>query len=127
MSVAGTLLALLLPPDRVAIGAGLAQAVGQAAAGVAGLLWMRRRVDHLGLHPVLRTYVRVGVAAVLAAAVAWAVQLGTTHVAPGRGGVAAGLVLGGLALLAVYVLVARRMRVAEITDLTAVLTRRLGR
>jgi putative peptidoglycan lipid II flippase len=125
VSVCGTLLALLLPPDRVAVGAGLSQAVGQLAACVVAVVWIRRRLEGLSLYLVVRTYVRLGIAALLGAGAAYLVHLGLAQVLSGRIGSLLTLVLGGGVLLLVYVVVAKRLRVTEVDELLGSITGKL--
>lgn len=125
--VAGSLASLLLPREWVAAGAGLSQAIGQTVCAVIAIIWVRRRVPHLGLYDVMRTYVRLVIAALLGAAAAWLVHLGLAQVISGRIGSLLTLGLGGVVLLAVYVLAARRMRVREMNELTTMVASRARR
>jgi putative peptidoglycan lipid II flippase len=101
------LAAHVLPPQQVVFGLTFADAIAFTVGTVAGELWLRNRFGKLGSRRVVRTYVKVAVAAVWGAAVALAVELGVSKVVPGgiHGAMGAwlSLVLGGvLGLLAAF-------------------------
>ena len=86
----------------------------------------------------LRFLVRLLIAAGLAAAVAWAARQGLAHLWPPPGGGAATardgkaqavvmLAVTGLVDVAVFLLLARLLRIAEVTSVLGVLTGRLRR
>ena len=81
---------------------------------------LTRRLGRLGFRAVLVTVVRVGIASAVGAVAAYATVLATRSVfGAARLGSFTGLVLGGLVGLAVMALVAWRMRIPEIRDITA--------
>ena len=123
-----TLLCVLLPPERVGTGVALVQSVSYVAQAASGYYWLRKRLGGLPMPGVPRTYGRLAAAAVAGLVVALIVRWGVGHVihAPVAGALA-NLVLGGVFFLAVYVGVARALRVREIDALLAPITSRLSR
>jgi putative peptidoglycan lipid II flippase len=129
-NAAGSVLAFLLLPSRWAV-AGMAAAYGLAYAVGVGVAWkrLRRRLGgDLDGSRVVRTYARLCGAAVPAALVGGGIAYAVVE-ALGAGflGGAAALVSGGLALGAVFVLAARRMRVEELTAMMGMVRAKLGR
>ncbi len=116
----------LLDPQHIVIGIGLGMALGYTVGAVQSALTLHRRLGGLDGRRVLRTYVRLGVAAVPAVvagrAVAWGVHqwLGTTKPAA-----ALALVVGGTAVAVVYVLFCRLLRVGELDEVAGPILRRL--
>jgi len=111
------LASLLLPLRWIAVGVGAGQALSNLAGMVVGLVLVRRRLNGLPLSDVTRTYVRLGVASVVAAAAAYLVQLGLGRIVEGKLYSPVSLVAGGLVFAGIYVIVARRLHVHEIDDL----------
>ena len=118
---------LLLPEQWRVVGL----AAGHATSFLAGLAIcsavLSRRIGGLDGSSVVRTAVRCAVAS----AVPGLLALGTAALvtgAVGRGPLGAGLalVLGGAVLVAGYVLLTRRMRVAEVGEVAGPVLRRLG-
>ncbi|MFE3287793.1 murein biosynthesis integral membrane protein MurJ, partial [Streptomyces sp. NPDC059233] len=100
------------------------------AVGV-GVAWRRLKTrlggDLDGAH-VARTYARLTGACVPAAAVAGAVAYGVTQaLGSGVAGSAAALTAGGIALAAVFLLAAKRMRIEELNAMVGMIRGRLGR
>jgi len=116
----------LLDPSRVVLGVALGMAAGYTVGAVLSAVLLHRRLGRLDGARVLRTYVRLACAAVPAGLVGWALSRGV-HVVLGDGllGHAVALVLGGLAVVAVYVAACRRMRVSELEDVAGPVLRRL--
>ena len=118
-------LARVLPAKWVTLGL----AASYSASYVYGFLLSRhrlvRRIGGIQGPRVLRTYVRLVIAAVVSAAAAFGVSLGV-HAALGTGwaGSAASTAGGGLVMAALYVFLARRMHVEELTDLLEQVRRR---
>jgi putative peptidoglycan lipid II flippase len=117
-------------PARWAV-VGMAGAYGLAYAVGVGVAW-RRLSRHLGGDldgpHVLRSYARLCLASVPAALVSGALGLLITRVlGPGILGSVAALVVGGLALIAVFVVAARRMHVQELNSVLGMVRARLGR
>ena len=111
------LVSLLLPLRWMAVGVGAGQAVSNLAGMLVGLVLVRRKLGSLALHDVGRTYVRLGVASLLAAAAAVVVELVVGQVVHGKVYNPIALMTGGLVFAGIYVVVARRLRVREIDDL----------
>ncbi|MHB8273675.1 MAG: murein biosynthesis integral membrane protein MurJ, partial [Dermatophilaceae bacterium] len=108
------LASLLLPLRWIAVGVGAGQALSNLAGMVVGLVLARRRLESLPLRDVTRTYVRLIVASVVAAAAAYVVQLGLGQVLEGKLFNLVALATGGLVFVGVYIVAARRLRVREI-------------
>jgi putative peptidoglycan lipid II flippase len=121
------LASLLLPLRWIAVGVGAGQALSNLAGMAVGLVLVRRKLTALPLQGIRRTYVRLGVAAVLAGAAAYIVQLGVGQVVGGTLYNLVALVSGGVAFGGVYVVVARRLQVREIDDLAGPVLERVQR
>ncbi len=79
---------------------------------------LRRRIGGLDGRRVMRTYVQLLAAAVPSAAAAYGVaRLVTASLGDGAGGSLVALVAGGFVMLAGYLLLARVMRIPELTAL----------
>nr|WP_229924326.1 murein biosynthesis integral membrane protein MurJ [Streptomyces sulfonofaciens] len=123
-------LCYLLLPARWAV-VGMAGAYGLAYAIGVGVAWRRlsKRLggDLDGAH-VLRSYARLCMASIPAALIGGALGF-LINRALGHGvlGSVAALVGGGIALVAVFVLAARRMRVQELNSVLGMVRGRLGR
>jgi putative peptidoglycan lipid II flippase len=84
---------------------------------VAGHVLLTRRIGSLRLRPVARTVARAAVAAAVGGCAAWGVlTIVDQTLGRGHSGAVVGLVGGGLVAAAVYVVVALRLRVGEISD-----------
>ena len=116
----------LLDPQHIVIGIGLGMAVGYTVGAVLSAGALHRRLGGLDGRRVLRTYLRLALAAVPAVVagrlVAWAAHswLRDTKTAS-----ALALVVGGTAVLAVYLLACRLLRVTELGELAEPLLKRL--
>jgi putative peptidoglycan lipid II flippase len=91
---------------------------------------LRRVLGGLQTPRLLRFLVRLLIAAGAATAVAWAVKYGLQQVWPREGGqVQSAVVLGvtGLVDVTVFLVLARVMRIAEVTSVMALVTGRLRR
>ena len=121
------LASLLLPLPWIAVGVGAGQALSNLAGMAVALVLARRRLEVLPLRDVTRTYVRIGVASVLAAAAAYLVLLGLGQVIHGKLYSPVALMTGALVFAAIYVVVARRLRVREIDDLVSPVLERARR
>ncbi|OAH11826.1 murein biosynthesis integral membrane protein MurJ [Streptomyces jeddahensis] len=120
----------LLLPARWAV-VGMAASYGLAYAIGVGVAWRRLRKrlggDLDGSH-VIRTYARLGIASLPAAVLAGAVCYGITQgLGQGVAGSLAALLGGGIALLGVFYIAARRMRIAELNSMVGMVRGRLGR
>ncbi|WP_165984635.1 murein biosynthesis integral membrane protein MurJ [Streptomyces sp. YIM 98790] len=128
--IALSALSFVVLPDRwvvagIAFGYGIAYALGVLVA------WrrLRRRLGtDLDGHRIIRTYIRLGGASLPAAVLGGAAGYGITQ-ALGSGLIGSLLALcaGGLVLLGVFYLAARRMRITELTTLVGMVRARLGR
>jgi putative peptidoglycan lipid II flippase len=112
------LAANVLPPNQVVFGLTFSDAICFTLGVLVGELWLRKRFGRLGSRRVVRTYVKVAVAAVWGAAVALVVELGVRTYIPGgiHGalGAFASLIVGGiLGLLAAFGMMAL-LRVHEL-------------
>jgi putative peptidoglycan lipid II flippase len=111
------LASLLLPLPWIAVGVGAGQALSNLAGMVVGLVLVRRRLETLPLADVTRTYVRLGVASLVAGGAAYIALLVLGQVVHGKLYSPVALAVGGLVFAGIYVVVARRLRVREIDDL----------
>jgi putative peptidoglycan lipid II flippase len=119
---------MLLPAALVT--AGLMAGTGLSyLAGVVLLYWLlRRRIGRLGLTGIVRTVVRLTLAAGVAAVPALLIVVTLSRlVGDGKLGSAIQLVVGGVVLVAVYLAVAVALRVREVGALSSMLRARLGR
>ncbi|MFF3689329.1 murein biosynthesis integral membrane protein MurJ [Streptomyces sp. NPDC002187] len=117
-------------PARWAV-VGMAASYGLAYAVGVGIAWRRLKNrlggDLDGAH-VMRTYARLSMASVPAAAVAGAIAFGVMKVlGSGAAGSLAALVVGGIALLGVFLFAAKRMRIEELNAMVGMVRGRLGR
>ncbi|MER7947373.1 murein biosynthesis integral membrane protein MurJ [Streptomyces sp. NPDC096079] len=120
---------VVLPAQWAVVG--MAASYGLAYAVGVGIAWRRlsKRLggDLDGTH-VLRTYARLCMASVPAAIVAGAVGFGLLKLlGEGALGSLVALVVGGAALLGVFFVAAKRMRIAELNTLVGMVRGRLGR
>jgi putative peptidoglycan lipid II flippase len=127
VATTANLASLLLPLQWIAVGVGAGQALSNIAGMAAGLVLARRRLGSMPLGEIGRTYIRLGVAAVAAAAAAYLAQLAVGQVLDGRLYSLVALATGGLVFAGIYVVVARRLRVREIDDLVAPVLERVRR
>jgi putative peptidoglycan lipid II flippase len=121
------LASLLLPLRWIAVGVGAGQALSNFAGMAVGLILVRRRLNGLPLGDATRTYVRLGVASLLAGCATLLVQLGLAQVIEGKLYSPVVLVVGGVVFAGIYVAVARRLRVREIDDLVGPVVERVRR
>ncbi len=124
-------LTLIVSPDLVAPMLALAYGASYAAGATASAIVLSSRLGGFGGHPLVRFVVRVTVASLPAAAVAWLVVrvLGAAGFAvTSRGDAVVLICCGGLAGGGVYLLLARLMHISEITSLVRLLVgRAVGR
>jgi putative peptidoglycan lipid II flippase len=123
-------LCFFLLPSRWAV-AGMAASYGLAYAIGVGVAWSRLRKrlgGDLDGARVLRTYARLGIASVPAALLSGAAVYGIGHtLGQGVGGSFAALLGGGVVLLGVFFVAARRMRIEELNGMVGMVRGRLGR
>ncbi|MFD8687894.1 murein biosynthesis integral membrane protein MurJ [Streptomyces sp. NPDC059651] len=120
---------VVLPAQWAVVG--MAASYGLAYAVGVGIAWRRLRNrlggDLDGAH-VLRTYARLCLAAIPAAVVGGAVGFGLLRVlGDGAGGSLIALACGGIVLLGVFFVAAKRMRIEEINGMVGMVRGRLGR
>ncbi|MEV4425623.1 murein biosynthesis integral membrane protein MurJ [Streptomyces sp. R-07] len=120
---------VVLPAQWAVVG--MAASYGLAYAVGVGIAWRRLRKrlggDLDGTH-VLRTYARLCMASVPAAIVSGAVGFGLLKLlGEGALGSLVALVVGGVVLLGVFFVAAKRMRIAELNTLVGMVRGRLGR
>lgn len=117
-------------PARWAV-VGMAASYGVAYAIGVGVAWSRLRKrlgGDLDGTRVLRTYARLGIASVPAALLSGAACYGIGHtLGQGVGGSLAALLAGGIALLGVFYVAARKMRIEELNSMVGMVRGRLGR
>ncbi|QNP64202.1 murein biosynthesis integral membrane protein MurJ [Streptomyces genisteinicus] len=119
----------LLPAQWAVVGMGASYGLAYAV-GV-GVAWRRLKKrlggDLDGSH-VTRTYARLSMASVPAALAGGAVAYGLTSLlGSGAGGSLVALVIGGIVLLGVFFVAAKKMRIAELNALVGMVRGRLGR
>ncbi|WP_405686157.1 murein biosynthesis integral membrane protein MurJ [Streptomyces sp. NBC_01387] len=128
-AAASALCYVVLPAQWAVVG--MAASYGLAYAVGVGIAWRRLRKrlggDLDGTH-ILRTYARLALASVPGAVVGGAVGYAMIRVL-GQGAFAslAALVVGGVVLLGVFFIAAKRMRIAELNSMVAMVRGRLGR
>lgn len=130
VNAAASVLCYLVLPARWAV-AGMAASYGLAYAIGVGVAWKRLRKrlggDLDGRH-VVRTYTRLVGAGIPAAALGGVASYAITGaLGAGPTGSVAALAGGGLVLVAVFYIAAKRMRIAELTAMVGMVRGRLGR
>ncbi|MFC7217148.1 murein biosynthesis integral membrane protein MurJ [Streptomyces polyrhachis] len=122
-------LSFLVLPARYAV-VGMGAAYGIAYAVGVGVAWRRlkTRTGDLDGSRVVRTYTRLSLASIPAALAAGALAYGVlSWLGEGFFPALLALVLGGTALLGVFYLAARRLRIEELDSLVGMVRGRLGR
>jgi putative peptidoglycan lipid II flippase len=121
----------LLPPGYIVAGMGLGFGVGNLAGALLAWRMLSRRLGGLGGRAVGRSLARMHAAAVPAALLALAVILAAGLAGPavtaGRLATAATAAVAGCGATVLYLALARRLRVTEITEVLAAVTARLRR
>ncbi|UYQ63274.1 murein biosynthesis integral membrane protein MurJ [Streptomyces peucetius] len=130
VNASASVLCYLVLPARWAV-VGMAASYGLAYAVGVGVAWRRLKNrlggDLDGSH-VMRTYARLSMASVPAAVAGGAVAYGVLMgLGSGAGGSLVALVAGGVALLGVFFVAARRMRIEELNAMVGMVRGRLGR
>ncbi|MFF3323289.1 murein biosynthesis integral membrane protein MurJ [Streptomyces sp. NPDC002889] len=123
-------LSYALLPSRWAV-VGMAASYGLAYAVGVGIAWRRLKNrlggDLDGAH-VMRTYARLAMASMPAAAVAGVIAFGVMKgLGHGAAGSLVALAAGGIALLGVFFVAAKRMRIEELNAMVGMVRGRLGR
>ena len=118
----------VLPIERKTIGVALAYGIGYWVGFLVNLLVLRRRLDGVDGARLFSAYLRVGLAAAVAGAVGWLVLRPLAAALPdARMGLLAAAVIAAAVLSAVYLGVAKLLRVRELDEMLAVVRRRIGR
>ncbi len=130
VNAAASALCYVVLPARWAV-VGMAFSYGLAYAVGVGVAWRRLRNrlggDLDGAH-IVRTYARLCMAAVPAALVGGAVGFGMLElVGTGALGSLAALICGGVLLLGIFFVAAKKMRIEEVNGLVGMVRGRLGR
>ncbi|MBK3553080.1 murein biosynthesis integral membrane protein MurJ, partial [Streptomyces sp. MBT61] len=130
VNAAASALCYVVLPARWAV-VGMAFSYGLAYAVGVGVAWRRLRNrlggDLDGAH-IVRTYARLCMAAVPAALVGGAVGFGILElVGTGALGSLAALICGGVLLLGIFFVAAKKMRIEEVNGLVGMVRGRLGR
>ncbi|MFI1410600.1 murein biosynthesis integral membrane protein MurJ [Streptomyces sp. NPDC020707] len=130
VNASASALCFFLLPARWAV-AGMAASYGLAYAIGVGVAWRRlskRLGGDLDGGRVLRTYARLAIAAVPAALLSGAACYGISKsLGQGVGGSLVALFCGGVVLLGVFFVAARRMRIEELNGMVGMVRGRLGR
>jgi putative peptidoglycan lipid II flippase len=130
VNASASALCFFLLPARWAV-AGMAASYGLAYATGVGVAWRRlskRLGGDLDGGRVLRTYARLAIAAVPAALLSGAACYGISKsLGQGVGGSLVALFCGGVVLLGVFFVAARRMRIEELNGMVGMVRGRLGR
>ncbi|GAA3690441.1 murein biosynthesis integral membrane protein MurJ [Yimella lutea] len=129
VAVVLTMFALLLPNAWMGPGVAFAQSVSYLVQAVMGWFLLQRRIGHIPITGAVRTYLRLTVAALVAASVAAIARFGIESVlGDGRTGNMVTVLVGGGLFLLVYMTLGRRFGVSEINQLLdPVLSRIPGR
>jgi len=118
----------LLSPGYIVAGLGLSFGVGNVLGSVLAWRLLGRRLGGLGGRAILRSLVRMHVAALPAAGLALAITAVAGAALPdGRRSALLTVVVAGCAAALLYLLLARRLRVSEVTELLATAAARLHR
>ena len=118
----------LLPPEQAVSGLALGYAVAYTATAV--ILWtlLRRRLDGLDTYLTVRTLVRLILAGVVCAGPALLVELWISgRVGEGKVGALITCLVVTPVVVGVFLLVARRIRIAEVNELLTMVAAKLGR
>jgi len=129
VNIAASLLSLtVLPAGHVVQGLGIAFGLSNIVGAAVSWRILSRRLDGLDGHGVASTLLRMHAAALPALILAWATTFMVGVIfAPGPLFGLVTVLIGGSGGLLLYVLFARALRIAEVTDLGDTLKARLGR
>ncbi|GLY14078.1 lipid II flippase MurJ [Kineosporia sp. NBRC 101677] len=126
----GNVIALFLLRDRapeyIVVGVGVSMAASNLVGAALSYLILRRRFGDLDSHQVFRAYAEMIVVAAIGGGVAWLLAHSTEAII-GDGWIACiiATVIGGLALLTIFVAGLRQLGVSEIEDVMGPVLRRL--
>jgi putative peptidoglycan lipid II flippase len=126
--VAAVLLTHDAPPSETAPRLVIAYSCSYAVGALTSYVMLSRTVGGLDGRRLARFLVRLAIAVAISAAAAWGLRELMNDLLPGTGKLHAILDLAvvGLVFVALYVGVARLLRIAEVTDVMRLLTRRLS-
>ena len=116
---AGNLLSLwLLPAQWVVVGVGVSMTLGNVIGALLSVRLLRRRLDRLDGHRVLRTHLRLALAGGVAGVVGWLAARAVHSLGePGWALDAAATAIGGLLLVGCYLGLLRLLRVTEVSEM----------
>jgi putative peptidoglycan lipid II flippase len=118
----------LVPADYVVVGLQCGNTISYLVAVVVSGLLLKRRLGGLDTAASARTITRLGLAAVVAGLLSWAVAYGIqAGLGIGKLGGIVSLIAGGVVLIGVYAVVALRLRVPEVVDVADTVKRRIRR
>jgi putative peptidoglycan lipid II flippase len=125
---AGNLISLVMfedQPEWIVVGVGISMAIANTVGALLSAGLLHRRLGSIDGPRVVRTHVRLVVAATAGGVCAWLSSV-AVHGVAGDGKMAAmtATVVGGLVLLGVYVVVLRMLRVTELEEAVLPLVRR---
>ncbi|MFE4975727.1 murein biosynthesis integral membrane protein MurJ [Kitasatospora sp. NPDC056651] len=118
---------LVLPAEWTVIGIAFGYGLGYAVGVIVAMPKLKKRIGGLDTKRIGRTYSRLAAACVPAALVGLGASLGVQQALGGWPGSVAALVVAGGLQLAVFTLVAKRLRIEELNATLGMLRGRLGR
>lgn len=121
------LTALWFAPDLTVVIVAGGIVASNVVSSLFGMWFIRRRIGRIGGGDVLRSYLRMGVAAGVSAGAAWAASLALGGVLGGRSGALAVLAVSGLVFGVGYLALARLLNIREVWEALRPVTSRVGR
>jgi putative peptidoglycan lipid II flippase len=117
----------LLPPEHIVVGLMCGNTVSYVVSVVISARLLRQRVGSLDGAHTAQTLTRLSMASAVAGGIAWALSLGIqAWLGSDRLGSVTALVVGGLALIAVFVAGAIFLRVREVTEVWGTVRRKVS-
>lgn len=126
-ATAVTLGTLLLHPQYTVAVIALGIVVSNILSSLFGMWFVRRRIGALGVRQVARSYLRMGVASLVAGLLGWLVVGAFDGLVDGRVGAFATLLVGSAVFATAYLLMAFLLRIGEVRQLLEPVLRRLPR
>lgn len=126
-AVASALCYLLLPSQWAVTGMAAVYGLAYLVGVIVAVPKLKRRVGELDGRRIGRTYSRLIIACLPSAAAGIAVALAVSRVIPGWFGAVVTLVIAAGVQLALFVVVARRLRIEEVNSMVGMVRGRLGR